>query len=266
MVEPAPGALYDGESLAWRLNRESMVLLGGPRAAILQICDPGVAAGVAAFSTYRTDPFGRLQRTLDSMFSISFGSPQIREDTLRKLDSIHSHVSGALPDGSGYSALDTDRQLWVLATLTDTVLEVDRRFGGKLREPDRVAYYREGKRIYEAFGIPEDDIPDDLHAFRDYFAERVATLEPTQDSRDVARTLMYPRIRPIPGIAWLPFTLVTKEMMPARLLSKLGFSRANAAELATVRAAQMVIRNSVAHVGGILMTNPLASAAVGRVA
>jgi hypothetical protein len=37
MVQPADGALYPRDSLAWRINSQSFVLLGGPRAAILQV-------------------------------------------------------------------------------------------------------------------------------------------------------------------------------------------------------------------------------------
>ena len=119
MVTPARGALHDRNSLSWRFNSQSFVLLGGPRAAILQVCDPGVAAGVAEFSSYRTDPFGRLERTLESMLAIGFGSPERRREVLDRLERIHSAVQGQLDDGTPYSALDPQRQYWVLATLTD---------------------------------------------------------------------------------------------------------------------------------------------------
>ena len=42
-----------------------MLLLGGGRALLLEIAHPLVAAGVAEHSSYRSDPFGRLQRTLE---------------------------------------------------------------------------------------------------------------------------------------------------------------------------------------------------------
>src|SRR5258706_9029085 len=42
------GGFYGPASEAWRLNREAMLLLGaGPRALLLQIAHPLVAAGVA---------------------------------------------------------------------------------------------------------------------------------------------------------------------------------------------------------------------------
>ncbi len=56
--------------------------------------------------------------------------------------------------------MDHDRQFWVLATLTDTVIEVDRRYLGQMRSRDREAYYEESKRLANAFGIPEALVPD----------------------------------------------------------------------------------------------------------
>ena len=55
-----PG-LYGPDSEAWYLNREAMLLLGaGPRALLLQIAHPAVAAGVNDHSDFRADPWRRL--------------------------------------------------------------------------------------------------------------------------------------------------------------------------------------------------------------
>ena len=56
--------MYGPDSEAWALNRESMLLLGaGPRALLLQIAHPAVAAGVDAHSDFRMDPWRRLAAT-----------------------------------------------------------------------------------------------------------------------------------------------------------------------------------------------------------
>ena len=59
--------LFGPRSITWKINRESVLLLGGGRALLLQIAHPLVAAGVGAHSDFRTDPLGRLQRTLDAV-------------------------------------------------------------------------------------------------------------------------------------------------------------------------------------------------------
>ena len=72
---PAPGAMFDEHSVSWRLVSRWSVLAGGPAAILLQVGHPSVAAGVSQYSSFARDPFGRLERTLMAMLSISFGSP-----------------------------------------------------------------------------------------------------------------------------------------------------------------------------------------------
>ncbi len=68
--------MFGPGSLTWRVNGEAVLLLGGGRALLLQVAHPGVAAGVAEFSNYRTDPWRRLYRTLDTTLSIVFGDDE----------------------------------------------------------------------------------------------------------------------------------------------------------------------------------------------
>ena len=82
MQRPASGAMHDRHTLSWQLNSRWFVLIGGARAAIMQVADPKVAAGVAQYSAYRTDPLGRLERTMDAMLTIGFGTPERREQVL----------------------------------------------------------------------------------------------------------------------------------------------------------------------------------------
>lgn len=262
MAKPATDALYGSDSLAWRMHSQSFVLLGGPRAAILQICDPGVAAGAAEFSAYDTDPLGRLQRTMESMIAISFGTAERREATLAGLERAHRAVAGELPDGTGYSALEPDRQFWVLATLTDTVIEVDRRYVGWMGPPERIVYYEETKRMASAFGIPDNLVPRDYREFREYFDGMVANLKPTQDSLDIATSLMSPHIPCVPGFAWVPFNVITTELMPRRLQHALGIRDLYPSELVAVRAIQLATRNSLAHLAGAWADDALNGRAV----
>src|ERR1700693_5355102 len=86
---PAPG-LYGPDSEAWRLNREAMLLLGaGPRALLLQIAHPAVAAGVADHSDFRTDPWRRLAGTLRSYLTIVYGSAATARAEIRRLNAPH---------------------------------------------------------------------------------------------------------------------------------------------------------------------------------
>ena len=70
-----PG-LFGPGSVTWRVNGESVLLAGGGRALLLQVAHPSVAAGVEQHSSYDTDPWGRLIRTLDVVTKITFGDSE----------------------------------------------------------------------------------------------------------------------------------------------------------------------------------------------
>ena len=262
MVRPAAGALHGRDTWSWELNSRWFPLIGGPRAAILQVCDPKVAAGGAAFSTYRTHPLARLERTLDAMLAIGFGSPERREATLEGLARGHASVRGTTADGEEYRADDPELQYWVLATLVDTVLEVERRYVGRLRERDRAAYFDESKLLARAFGIPDRLVPRDLTSFRGYVADRFATLEPSAESIDITRRLMRPGLRFPPDQTFVPLNWATTELLPTRLRHRLGLADLNAAELAALRAARTVSRGTLPHLHRALSVNPLSARAV----
>ncbi len=256
VIAPHADALYGESSVSWQVNRHMFPLIGGPRAAILQVCDPRVAAGVASYSTYKTDPFGRLDRTLDAMLTISFASPQRREEMLEHLRSGHARVNGTTSAGERYDANDPELQYWVLATLVDTTFEVERRYVGVMDRGDRERFFQESKLLARAFAIPDEVIPEDLDAFRTYVARQFATLEPSADTLDIARSLMRPGLRWLPDQSLVPLNWITTELLPARLRHLLGLDDLNAAELGAVRSARLMARTTLPRVQQALAFNP----------
>lgn len=256
-MRPAKGAMFDGSSWSWRLNSRWFVLIGGARAAILQVAEPRVAAGVAQHSGYRTDPLGRLERTLDSMLAIGFGTPERRRAVLDELAEVHRSVRGRTSDGRAYTAMDPALQQWVLATLVDTVMEVERRYLGRLREVDRERYYDETRVMADAFGIPDRLVPGDLRAFREYFADTVASLAPDDDSRTITKSLLQPGLRWVPDAAFVPIDWVTLELLPTRMRRELRLRDLTPGQLTAVRAAQVASRRTLPLLPEVLATNPL---------
>ena len=127
----ADEGLYGPASEAWRLNREAMLLLGaGPRALLLQLAHPAVAAGVADHSDFRTDPWRRLAGTLRSYLTIVYGTTAAARAEIRRLNALHRGITGP-----GYSARDPDLSLWVHATLVESTIAVVRRLARAARRP-----------------------------------------------------------------------------------------------------------------------------------
>lgn len=262
MQRPASGAMHDRHTLSWQLNSRWFTLIGGARAAIMQVAEPKVAAGVAQFSAYRTDPLGRLERTMDAMLTIGFGSAARREQVLAELQEMHRRVRGRTSAGTPYSALDPQLMYWVLATLVDTVMVVERRYLGRMRHADRERYYDESRAVAEAFGIDDRFVPEDLTAFRAYLAEQIEAIEPDADSLDITRSLLQPGLPMVPDLAFVPLDWVTVELLPSTMRRRLGLSDLNPAQLAAVRSAQLVARATLPLLPPQLSISPFAGRAL----
>lgn len=195
--------IFGPGSVSWRIDRELLVLAGGSCALLLQAAHPAVAAGVVEHSTYATDPFGRLLRTLTSSFSVVFGPRSEAESTLRRVNAVHAAVRGRLPDGSAYSALDPEALLWVHATLVDTALRVHDRWVAPVSDADAQRYHLESARVAVALGVPAADIPPTIGDLRAWMASLVAggRVRVTPQAREIALTVRYPTRFP-PRVAW----------------------------------------------------------------
>ena len=155
---------YDAGSMVWKINRERLVLLAGPAAAVLQVAHPQVAMGVAAHSKFRTDSAGRLSRTLKAVYAVAFGTAAEVEGVRRGVAAAHGAVRGA-----GYSAFDPDAQLWVLATLIMGSVTMYERFIAKLTPTELDQFLAEHVRFGEIFGLSPEMIPTTWPDFLAYW-------------------------------------------------------------------------------------------------
>jgi uncharacterized protein (DUF2236 family) len=198
---PDPG-LYGPASQAWRLDREAMLLLGaGPRALLLQLAHPSVAAGVADHSDFRSDPWRRLAATLRSYLTIVYGSTAAARAEIRRLNELHRRITGP-----GYSGRDPELSMWVHATLIDSTIVAFDAWLEPLRRADRAAFYEETVPIGRAFGVPASLLPADIEAFDRYLAEMLAPAGPVRVSavaRELAGVVLRPSLAPLAGL--LPF-------------------------------------------------------------
>lgn len=242
MPSPAHGAMWDSNTWHWKLNSKWFVLIGGARAAILQTAHPKVAAGVVQYSHYKTDPVGRLERTMDSVLTLGFGTPERRASVFAELEQIHGNVKGRTRSGEAYSALDPRLMYWVLATLIDTVMVVEHRYIGRLTEADREKFFLESRPMATGFGIDDRFVPNNLAEFRDYMDHMYATLQPDEDSRDVANTLLRPKIKYVPDTVFVPLDWVTLELLPTTMRRGLGLRDLSPVELGAVRSGQRASR------------------------
>jgi uncharacterized protein (DUF2236 family) len=188
--------MFGPGSMMWTINRESVLLIGGRAALLMQLAHPLVAAGVADHSDFRSDPTQRLQRTLDSMLGITFGDRTTAEAIAARVRSVHARVQGSAPDGRRYSARDPRLLLWVYSTLVDSSLRVYEACVSALSDEDRARYYDESKAVARLFQIPEEHIPAGVEDMRASMRERMASGEVAVTP--LARDLAAPVINPLP--------------------------------------------------------------------
>ena len=171
---------FGPESVTWKIDREMVLFLGGPRSLLLQIAHPAVAAAVEEHSDFRVDPLGRLNRTLDAVFTIVFGDRKAAREAAARVVRRHGPVKGVIDEksaspwsGKTYDARDPELLLWVHATLVDTALLVYELVVGKLERRERERYYEESRVVGELLGIPFTVLPKTLDDFEDYFRSMV---------------------------------------------------------------------------------------------
>src|SRR5664279_3420642 len=111
------------------------------------------------------------------MLTISFGSPERREQVWAELRNVHRGITGTRSDGVEYRALDPELQCWVWATLIHVALEVERRYLGELSRSEREGYYVESTELARCFRVPDRLIPEDLDSFSAYVADMSASLD-----------------------------------------------------------------------------------------
>ena len=258
--------LFGPGSISWRVDRELVVLAGGSCALLMQAAHPVVAAGVVQHSTYATDPFGRLMRTLESSFDVAFGDRSTAEATISRVNAIHRSVRGRMPDGSAtYSALDPEALLWVHATLVDTALRVYGRFVAPLSAADEQTYYEECGRVAVMLGVPSGLLPAGIDELRHWMAGRMAdgTVRVTPEARRIQETVLYP-IRLLPRVVWDAAHLISLSTLPAALRRQYGIGWSSRREAGVERIAGMT-RRVLPLVPSMVRHAPQARAAVRRV-
>jgi uncharacterized protein (DUF2236 family) len=82
--------LFSPKSVFWRVNREFTTGLAGPRAVLMQIAHPLVAAGVAEHSRFRDHRLARLYRTSIAAASVTFGSRKLAARAVNSINRIHT--------------------------------------------------------------------------------------------------------------------------------------------------------------------------------
>lgn len=196
--EPGPGPRsepvpFEPGSLLWDIAGDVRLLLSLPAALVLQVAHPAVGAGVDEHSVFRTDPWGRAERSLDSLQLWVYGGEQALEEG-RRLRRLHRTISGTDTRGRPYHALAPAPYAWVHATAYPVFLRAAQYLSHPFDERDERRLYDELLHLGAILGIKQRDMPRTPEDLWPYFDTMVREeLERTP----VVAELLDPR-RPIP--------------------------------------------------------------------
>ena len=205
-IMEAPGERWFAEDRPIRLvHGDASMFIGGLRALLLQSLHPLAMAGVANYSDYRQDPWGRLQRTADFLAATSFGPADEAQRIVERVKAVHVKVNGVASDGRNYSATDPHLLKWVHVAEIDSFLHTYQKFSkAPLDQIGRDGYVKDAAFVARAVGVidpPETEAQ--LRAMiRDYRPE----LKSTRESRDATKYLLFKP--PLPGGAKIVYWLL----------------------------------------------------------
>lgn len=243
--------VFGPESAIWRISRELVLLLGGPCAAILQVAHPQVALGVERHSRFRQDAIGRLKRTLDAVYTVAFGTREEAEQMKTRIAALHRRVQGETP--IRYSAFSPDAQMWVLATLIQTALDVHERFLHPLPDEEKAAYFADMKIFGEYFGLERSFGPQTWPEFQEYYHEMLHgdLLASRPECGEVAQAVAIPRANWLETAAALPIQFLVTEILPSPVREKLGFHSTTPNQV-LARVAEATLPKLVPRLPGVL--------------
>ncbi len=180
---------FDGEAPIRRVHADASMFVGGLRALLFQSLHPLAMAGVAQHSDYRSDPWGRLQRTADFLAATTFGPASEAQRAVDTVHRVHERVVGTASDGRPYAANDPHLLEWVHLAELDSFLAAHDRYGERpLVGDERDRYVADAAVVARALGVidpPESEAA--LRARLDWFRPELAG---TREARDAARYLL----------------------------------------------------------------------------
>jgi uncharacterized protein (DUF2236 family) len=221
-------------SVVWRYAGDARLLGLAGYPILLQVAHPTVGAGVAEHSGFKTDPWGRLLRTLDYSYALTYGGPRMAWEVGRRVRAFHASIRGVRPDGERYHALEPAAYAWVHATLADAIVRGHQVFGCQMKRSEIDEFWIQWKRQGRLVGVREQDLPESWREFRTYFDDIVESeLGDNEAVRDVLAALSDPARPPLPllgerawRIARLPAVhstaLATIGFLPPRLRKRFG--------------------------------------------
>ena len=194
MLEGDDEGLFGPESAVWEVHGCVSTIVGGVRALLLQAAHPAALAGVSEHSRYQEDPLGRLAGTTKWLTITSFGAKEFIEKEAKRVNEMHSRVTGSYIGKDGqrheYAAKQSEYLMWVHCAFTDGFLKTYEKLGYKFKT-SADQYVSEWAKSAEPLGLAgaPKSVAELEAMLNKYRSESLAT---SQRTRDVVNFIMKP--------------------------------------------------------------------------
>lgn len=227
---PDPG-LLGPNSVTWRLHQEQWLITAGARAFLMQAAHPKVAQGALDYSGFAEDPFGRVDRTIQGMAVLIFGTTHEVNTMARNINRLHHTVQGTLPESIGrykagepYSGMDPLALLWVQIVFVDSMLTAYKTFVGPLSEAACEQYWQESCRYARLLGLTDATLPPTYAAAQQHLGSALSTGEIAigPAAHFIAQKVLYPPMPLLRKPLWAIVRLITVGQLPADIREAYG--------------------------------------------
>lgn len=187
---------------------------------------------MANHSDFRTDTLGRLRRTLEAVYTITFSPRAGVEAMAERVRIAHVRVRGDSPQK--YSAFAPDAQMWVLATLIQLSVETFERYVAPLTSGEKDEFLRDMRLFGVWFGLPSDYGPQGWTEFSAYYdgmldSDHLCSLPV---SIELAHHIVHPRKPAGLRALWPLASFAARELLPSPIREKLLLPRTPGSRLA----------------------------------
>jgi uncharacterized protein (DUF2236 family) len=188
--------LFGPDSVTWKVHNEPIVTMGGLRSLYLQALHPRAVAAIAQNSGYKSDPWGRFNRTSEYVGTVLYGSTDEVERVASRIRRMHARMTATDPrTGEQFRIDEPDLLRWVHVAEVESFLSTARRAGLKLTEEEADTYYTEQLRAAELVGLDPSTVPSTVAEVAAYYEEIRPQLGIT---REAAETALFLTVPPLP--------------------------------------------------------------------
>jgi uncharacterized protein (DUF2236 family) len=221
-------------TVARKINREIVVLIGWGRAILLQLAHPLIAAAINDASSFHGGAGSYVRRahqTISAMLDLTFGTDADAQRIVDRINGIHDRIHGTLgaatgifPAGTPYSARDGQLLIWVHATLVESLILTYERLVGPLTPEEKDEYAADSAWLARELGAPPDTVPSDEASVTAFMQEARSRGEIVvgDDARRMAAALLSPNILVAAPAFWVS-GLITVGLLPDDLRQAYGF-------------------------------------------